>query len=184
MLGGPRCAPSSRAATRRSRAGPDANTTRHGWMLEFEGACTARARASSTNFRGTGLDKNSRVEWRSMIICSRSSMVAPPGEFVIMSLLRYQIKRGGLTTRGGIFTLVRFDAPVGKLAAYLSPSPFDGRKHPAIIWITSPLLHRAFRTRRPELHAVAPAAPASDNVRHDRADQTAHTAPDTIAGPP
>src|SRR6516162_9646276 len=63
MLGGPRCASSSRAATRRSRAGPDANTTRHGWMLEFDGACTAKARASSTNFRGTGLGKNSRVEW-------------------------------------------------------------------------------------------------------------------------
>src|SRR5215471_18022120 len=83
MLGGPLCVASSRAATRRSRADPDANTTRHGWMLEFDGACTARARASFTNSCGTGLGKNSRVEWRSMIICSRSNMVAPPGERVI-----------------------------------------------------------------------------------------------------
>ena len=36
----------------------------------------------------------------------------------------------------GVFQLVRFDAPVGKLAAYLTPKPPDGGKHPAIIWIT------------------------------------------------
>jgi acetyl esterase/lipase len=35
-----------------------------------------------------------------------------------------------------LFQLIRFDAPVGKLAAYLSPDPGDGKKHPAIIWIT------------------------------------------------
>src|SRR6516225_584841 len=79
MLGGRRWASSSRAATRRSRGGPDANTTCQGWMLEFDGAHTARARASSASSRGTGLlGKNSRVEWRSLIVCSRSNMVAPP----------------------------------------------------------------------------------------------------------
>ncbi len=36
----------------------------------------------------------------------------------------------------GVFDLVRFDAPVGKLAAYLTPDPDDGRRHPAIVWIT------------------------------------------------
>ena len=35
-----------------------------------------------------------------------------------------------------VFRLVRYDAPPGKLAAYLSPDPGDGRKHPAIVWIT------------------------------------------------
>lgn len=35
-----------------------------------------------------------------------------------------------------IFRLVRYDAPVGKLAAYVSPDPKDGQKHPAIVWIT------------------------------------------------
>jgi dienelactone hydrolase/Fe-S cluster assembly iron-binding protein IscA len=35
-----------------------------------------------------------------------------------------------------VFHLVQFDAPVGKLAAYLTPDPGDGRQHPAIIWIT------------------------------------------------
>jgi pimeloyl-ACP methyl ester carboxylesterase len=35
-----------------------------------------------------------------------------------------------------IFRLVRYDSPAGKLAAYLTPDPRDGRKHPAIIWIT------------------------------------------------
>ncbi|UUZ54675.1 hypothetical protein LP419_00900 [Massilia sp. H-1] len=36
----------------------------------------------------------------------------------------------------GVFNLVRFDAPVGKLAAYVTPDPRDGKKHPAIVWIT------------------------------------------------
>jgi acetyl esterase/lipase len=32
--------------------------------------------------------------------------------------------------------LVRYDATPGQLAAYLTPDPGDGRKHPAIVWIT------------------------------------------------
>ena len=35
-----------------------------------------------------------------------------------------------------VFRIVRYDAPAGQLAAYLSPDPKDGKKHPAIIWIT------------------------------------------------
>jgi acetyl esterase/lipase len=35
-----------------------------------------------------------------------------------------------------LFRKVRYDSPVGKLAAYLSPDPKDGKKYPAIIWIT------------------------------------------------
>jgi dipeptidyl aminopeptidase/acylaminoacyl peptidase len=35
-----------------------------------------------------------------------------------------------------VFKLVRYKAPVGDLAAYLTPDPGDGVKHPAIIWIT------------------------------------------------
>jgi acetyl esterase/lipase len=35
-----------------------------------------------------------------------------------------------------LFRLVRYESPVGKLAAYLTPDPQDGQKHPAIIWIT------------------------------------------------
>src|SRR5262249_20661254 len=31
---------------------------------------------------------------------------------------------------------VRYDAPAGKRAAYLSPAPQDGKKPPAMIWIT------------------------------------------------
>ena len=34
------------------------------------------------------------------------------------------------------FRVVHYNAPKGKLAAYLSPEKKDGKKHPAIIWIT------------------------------------------------
>jgi alpha/beta superfamily hydrolase len=36
-----------------------------------------------------------------------------------------------------LFRIVRYDSSVGQLAALLSPDPNDGKKHPAIIWITS-----------------------------------------------
>lgn len=33
-----------------------------------------------------------------------------------------------------IFQLIRYPSPAGQLAAYLSPDPHDGKKHPAIVW--------------------------------------------------
>jgi dipeptidyl aminopeptidase/acylaminoacyl peptidase len=35
-----------------------------------------------------------------------------------------------------IFKTVMFPAPVGNLKAYVTPDPKDGKKHPAIVWIT------------------------------------------------
>jgi acetyl esterase/lipase len=35
-----------------------------------------------------------------------------------------------------VFRTVRYDSPVGPLQAYLTPDPKDGKKRPAIIWIT------------------------------------------------
>lgn len=36
----------------------------------------------------------------------------------------------------GRFNLVQYDSPAGKMAAYLTPAPKDGKKRPAIVWIT------------------------------------------------
>ncbi len=36
----------------------------------------------------------------------------------------------------GLFKIGKYDAAAGKLPAYLTPDPKDGKKHPAIIWIT------------------------------------------------
>jgi dienelactone hydrolase len=35
-----------------------------------------------------------------------------------------------------IFRAIRYESPAGKLAAYVTPDPNDGKQHPAIIWIT------------------------------------------------
>jgi hypothetical protein len=35
-----------------------------------------------------------------------------------------------------LFRTVSYDAPAGKLAAYVTPDPKDGQKHPAIVWMT------------------------------------------------
>ena len=37
---------------------------------------------------------------------------------------------------GKVFELISYKSPVGPLAAYVTPNPGDGKKHPAIIWIT------------------------------------------------
>ena len=35
-----------------------------------------------------------------------------------------------------LFRKVKYDSPVGKLSAYLTPDPKDGKKRPAVVWIT------------------------------------------------
>jgi acetyl esterase/lipase len=35
-----------------------------------------------------------------------------------------------------VFNTIRYQSPAGQLAAYVTPDPGDGQKHPAIIWIT------------------------------------------------
>jgi pimeloyl-ACP methyl ester carboxylesterase len=37
---------------------------------------------------------------------------------------------------GREFDLVHYPSAVGRLAAYLTPDPVDGKRHPAIVWIT------------------------------------------------
>ena len=37
---------------------------------------------------------------------------------------------------GDTFDLIYYQSPVGKLAAYVTKDPDDGKKHPAIVWIT------------------------------------------------
>ena len=34
-----------------------------------------------------------------------------------------------------LFRVVKYDSPAGKLAAYVSVSPQDGKRHPAVIWL-------------------------------------------------
>ncbi|WP_020471788.1 alpha/beta hydrolase family protein [Zavarzinella formosa] len=40
------------------------------------------------------------------------------------------------TPPAGVFQVVKYASPAGNMSAYLSPDPKDGKKRPAIIWIT------------------------------------------------
>ena len=74
-FGGAAAASASSAWTSRSLAGPDARTTCHGWMFEFDGARIARSSASVTSPMGTGLlRRNIRTDRRSVIARSKSYM--------------------------------------------------------------------------------------------------------------
>jgi acetyl esterase/lipase len=35
----------------------------------------------------------------------------------------------------GVFNLIKYDSPIGKMDAYVGADPKDGKKHPAIIWL-------------------------------------------------
>src|SRR4051794_17973338 len=85
--------------------------------------------------------------------CGRRAATTPPGASAVAdgqtSLL--DARRGfktKLTRKGSagvpvpepppeLFRVVRYNSPAGNLAALLSADPGDGKKHPAIVWITS-----------------------------------------------
>jgi dipeptidyl aminopeptidase/acylaminoacyl peptidase len=71
---------------------------------------------------------------------------APSGSGVSLAQARQGFKTS-LVRRGSdhepvavppqdVFRIVKYDSPVGKLPAYLTLDPKDGKQHPAIIWIT------------------------------------------------
>ena len=66
-----------------------------------------------------------------------------PNETLAAARAKFQTKlidaeqeKAAPDTPPGSFRLVHYDAAPGKLAAYLTPEPKDGAKHPAIVWIT------------------------------------------------
>ncbi len=60
----------------------------------------------------------------------------------------------------GVLDFVRYPSPVGDLAAYLSPNPGDGQKHPAIIWIHGGESHSI------DDLAWSPGSPENDQSAH------------------
>ena len=79
--------------------------------------------------------------------CARHSDTSPPLPPQATNLLA---ARAGFTTKNipnayttdgtapipppAVFQAVRYPSPAGKMLAYLSPDPGDGKKHPAVIW--------------------------------------------------
>jgi acetyl esterase/lipase len=75
-------------------------------------------------------------------------LIASPGSKAKPSLA--EARRGFATKLGGPqpaaepvpqpppdrFRLIKYPSPAGELSAYITPDPGDGRKHPAIVWIT------------------------------------------------
>src|SRR5262249_5635431 len=80
--------------------------------------------------------------------CGRQEATPPPGPKKSVSLT--EARKGFMTKivrkeKPGapvpqpppeLYRLVRYDSPPGKLAAPLHPHPKDGKKHPAMIWMT------------------------------------------------
>jgi len=62
-----------------------------------------------------------------------------------------------------IFRNVTYTSPAGKLKAYLSPDPKDGKKHPAIVWIFAGLITTSAtsRGRRPSRRTINQPRPSA-----------------------
>jgi acetyl esterase/lipase len=67
---------------------------------------------------------------------STGSLVEARAGFKTKLVARAAGKEPAPEPPAGVFARVRYDAPVGQLAAYVTPNPQDGKQHPAIIWIT------------------------------------------------
>jgi pimeloyl-ACP methyl ester carboxylesterase len=82
--------------------------------------------------------------------CNRPPSPSPSGTSASQAGSLVEARQGfqsRLVSRGGdreplpqpppkLFRIVHYEAPPGKLVAYLTPDPGDGKKHPAIVWIT------------------------------------------------
>src|SRR5437870_5607782 len=55
--------------------------------------------------------------------------------FVTKLVRREGEHEGAPMPPAGVFRYVNYRSPAGELVAYVTPSPGDGKKHPAIIWI-------------------------------------------------
>jgi dipeptidyl aminopeptidase/acylaminoacyl peptidase len=52
------------------------------------------------------------------------------------NLVKYESSRETVPTAPpSLFQTIRYTSPAGEMAAYISPDPKDGKRHPAIIWI-------------------------------------------------
>jgi len=85
-------------------------------MIGCDGAPPSSPNTTSSNRKQTLLE--ARKGFTTTIVKSGDSYGAPD------------------TPTGNEFELAYYQSPVGRLAAYVTNDPRDGKKHPAIIWIT------------------------------------------------
>lgn len=72
---------------------------------------------------------------------ARKELAAFPSLSTMRATFHTKLVRRGVDAQaapeaGEPFLRVKYDAPVGKLVAYVTKDPGDGKQHPAIVWIT------------------------------------------------
>jgi acetyl esterase/lipase len=67
---------------------------------------------------------------------TKVSLAAARREFKTKIARHLRVRKPAPVPPPELFRTVQYDTPTGKLAAYLSPDPGDGKPHPVIIWIT------------------------------------------------
>lgn len=70
------------------------------------------------------------------VVQTQQTLLEARSGFVTKVVTRGEDAGAPDTPTGDEFKLIHFESPVGPLAAYLTTDPDDGKKHPAIVWIT------------------------------------------------
>ena len=81
------------------------------------GACSKRAASSSSGAGGASSLATAREGFTTKLIKKESEDAPAPAP------------------PKGVFNLVSYTSPAGKLSAYVSPDPGGGKKHPIVIWL-------------------------------------------------
>jgi acetyl esterase/lipase len=91
-------------------------------VVLFVGCTQPKLDVSNSSAAGSTKDKQTLAEARKGFTTKDIKATAPYGPLP--------------EPPAGVFSKTKFKAPVGELSAYVTPDPRDGKKHPAIIWIT------------------------------------------------
>ena len=94
-------------------------------LVLFLGGCSGAQQGTTGTAGGKGQGRT--MSWTSPLEARKGFQT---------KLLRQEREQGAVAEPPpGQLRLIRYDAPAGKLAAYVSVPPQDGMKHPAILWV-------------------------------------------------
>lgn len=83
-----------------------------------------------------GCDTNPASTGKARVTTAQPSLAVTRQGFATQLLQQVAIDEPLAEPPSELFQLVTYDGPLGKMPAYLSPDPQDGKKHPLIVWLT------------------------------------------------
>lgn len=77
---------------------------------------------------------NGLIEEQSVEVSTEGLLESRSGHQTVWQESSFEAEGAPEAAPEGVFDLVTYPSPAGELAAYLSPDPGDGKRHPAVVW--------------------------------------------------